>query len=70
MFYLLGKGYQWRFWWVGGAACMMPSCIEKICSFFKKRKYARKIFIVFATLSNLNKTSNRAVTHTYKIDKN
>jgi len=41
---------------------MMPSSIIKICSFFKKRKYARKIFIVYVTLSDLNKTSNRAVT--------
>jgi len=40
----------------------MPSCIKKICSFFKKRKCARKIFIVFVMLSDLNKTSNRAVT--------
>jgi len=41
---------------------MMPSSIKKICSFFKKWKRARKIFIVFVTLSDLNKTSNRAVT--------
>jgi len=32
--------------WVGLHA-MMPSCIEKICGFLKKRKCARKIFIVF-----------------------
>jgi len=31
-------------------------------AFSKKRKCARKIFIVFVTLSDLNKTSNRAVT--------
>jgi len=53
---------------------------------FKKRKCARKIFsyhtlqyyiyrtihfIVFLTLSNLNKTSNRAVTHiSYKMREN
>jgi len=43
---------------------MMPSNIEKICSFFKKRICGRKIFIVFVTLSDLNKTSNRPVTHT------
>jgi len=49
---------------------MMPSNIKKICSFFKKRKCARKIFIVFVTLSDLNKTSTRAVTHTYKMDEN
>jgi len=41
---------------------MMPSSIKKICGFFKKRKCARRIFIVFITLSDLNKTSNRAVT--------
>jgi len=41
---------------------MMPSSIKKVCSFFKKRKCAREIFIVFVTLSVLNKTSNRAVT--------
>jgi len=49
---------------------MMLSCIKKICSFFKKGKCARKIFIVSVTLSDLNKTSNRAVTHTYKMDEN
>ena len=43
---------------------MMPSNIKKICSFFKKRKCTRKIFIVFATLSNLNKTLNGAVLYT------
>jgi len=45
---------------------LMPSTSsnKKICSFFKKWKYARKTFIVFLTLSDLNKTSNRAVTHT------
>jgi len=43
---------------------MMPSSIKNICSFVKKRKCARKIFIVFVTLSNLNKTSNRAVSYT------
>ena len=41
---------------------MMTSCIQKICSFFKKRKCARKICTVFVTLSDFNKTSNRAVT--------
>ena len=50
---------------------MMPNIIKKTCVFFKKRKCARKIFIVFVTLSNLNKTSNRAVTHSsYKMHKN
>ena len=48
---------------------MMPNSIEKICSFFKQRKCARKIFIVFVTLRDLNKTPNRAVTHTYKMHK-
>jgi len=37
---------------------MIPSIIKKICSLFKKRKCARKIFIVFVTLSE---TPNRAV---------
>jgi len=47
---------------------MMHGSIKKICSFFKKRKCARKILIVFVTLSDMNKTSNRAVTHTsYKV---
>jgi len=40
---------------------MMPSSTEKICSFFKKRKCARKMFIVLVTLCDLNKTSDRAV---------
>jgi len=48
---------------VGGATCMMPSCIKQICSFFKKRKCARKIFIVFVTLSDLNKISSLPITH-------
>jgi len=30
----------------------------------------KKIFIVFVTLSDLNKTSNRAVTDTYKMHGN
>jgi len=54
----------------GEAACMMPNSIEKICSFVKQWKCARNIFMVFVTLSDLNKTSNRAVTHTYKMYKN
>jgi len=46
----------------------MPSSIKKICNFLNKRKCARKIFIVFLTLRDLNKTLNRAVTHTsYKM---
>jgi len=45
---------------------MMRSSIEKICSFYKEQKCARKIFIVFMTLSILKKTSN--VNHTsYKM---
>jgi len=49
----------------------MASSIKKICSFFKKLKFARKIFIVFVTLSDMSKTSNRAVTHTsYKMHEN
>ena len=40
---------------------MMPSSIKNFWSFFKKRKCARKMFIVFVTLGDLNKTSNRAV---------
>jgi len=66
MFLLLESGYQWYFG-RGGTACTMPSSIKKICSFFKKRKCARKIFIVFVTLSDMNKTSNRAVTHTHTL---
>ena len=47
---------------------MMPSSIEKICSIFKERKCASKIFIAFVILSDLNKTSNSAVNHTsYKM---
>jgi len=43
---------------------MMRSSIGKISSFYKERKCARKICIVFVTLSNLKKTSNRAVAST------
>jgi len=49
---------------------LVPSSIENICSCYKERKCARKIFIVFVTLSNLKKTSSRAVNHTYKIHEN
>jgi len=56
----------------------------KICSIFKEQKCARKNyltipcniyrtlqFIAFVTLSDLNKTSNHAVTHTsYKMHEN
>ena len=48
---------------------MMPSNIKKICSFFKKLECAKKIIIVFVTLSDLNKTSNCTVSHTYKTHK-
>ena len=53
-----------------GLHALMPIFIKKIRSFFKKRKCARKVFIVLVMLSDLNKTSNRAVTHTYKMDEN
>jgi len=49
---------------LGWAARMIPSSIKDICSFLKKWKCAGKIFIIFVTLSDLNKTSNRTVTHT------
>ena len=42
--------------------------IRKICNFFKKRKCARKVFIVFVTLSDFNKTSNRAATRASEPD--
>jgi len=53
-----------------GAARMFHNNNKKICSFLKTRKCARKIIIVLVTLSALNKTSNRAVTHTYKTHEN
>ena len=40
---------------------MMRSSIKIICSFSKTRKCARKMFIVFVMSSDLNNTSNRAV---------
>jgi len=43
---------------------MMASSIKKFCSFLKNGNVQEKVFIVFLTLSDLNKTSNRAVTHT------
>jgi len=50
---------------------MMRSGVEKICSFFKERKCARKMFIIFVTLNSLKKTSNRVVRHTsYKMHEN
>jgi len=40
-------------------------------SSIKKWKCAKEVFIIFVTLSNLNKTSNHAVTHTsYKMHEN
>jgi len=53
-----------------GLHAWCPVALKKICSFVNKRKCARKIFIIFVTLSDLNKTSNRAVTHTYKMHEN
>jgi len=45
--------------------------LKRFVAFSKKRKCASKIFIVFAAFSELNKTSNRAVTHTsYKMHEN
>jgi len=35
---------------------MISSSIKKICNFFKNGKCARKIFIVFVTLNDLNRT--------------
>jgi len=50
---------------------MMRSSIEKIYSFYKERKCARKILMVFVTLSNVKKASNLAVNHTsYKMHEN
>jgi len=53
-----------------GLHAWCPVELKRVVAFFKKRKCARKIFIVFVTLSNLNKTSNRAITHTYKMHEN
>ena len=50
---------------------MMRSSIDKICSFYKERKRARKIFIIVVTLTNLKNTSHIAVKHTsYKMHEN
>jgi len=51
----------------GEAACMVPSTITKMCSFFTNWKCARKIFFIFVTLSNLKQVSYRAATHFYKM---
>jgi len=84
-FFATVRGYQWRFG--QGWGSMHDAQEEKVCSIFKERKFARKIysyqtlpydiiyrtlqFIVFLTLSNLNKTSKRAVTHaSYKMHEN
>ena len=71
-----------------GVGCMHDTQQLNMCSIFKVQKYARKIFshhtlqytyrtlqfIVFLTLGHLNKTSNRAGTHTsyttYKMHEN
>jgi len=54
-----------------GLHARCPSGIKTISSFFKNRKCARKIFIVFVTLSDLNMTTNCSVTHTsYKMHEN
>ena len=47
-----------------GVHAWCPAALKRFGAFSKKRKCARKIFIVFVTLGDLNKTSNRAVTHT------
>jgi len=50
---------------------MMASRIKKSCSCFKKTEMCKKnIYIVFETLSDLNKTSNPAVTNTYNMHEN
>ena len=71
------RGHQWRFGW--GWGCMHDAHLLKICSIFKEEKCARKYlaalqyiyrtlqFMVFSTLSNLKKTSNRA---SYKMHEN
>ena len=53
-----------------GLHAWCPVELKRFVAFFIKRKCARKIFIVFVTLSDLNKTSNRAVSHTYKMHEN
>jgi len=56
-----------------GLHALVPSSIKRIRRFLNKRKCARKIFIAFVTLSNVNRTSSSAVplTHTsYKIHDN
>jgi len=51
-----------------GLHARCPMALKRFAAFSKKRKCARKIFIVFVTLSDLNMTPNCAVTHTsYKM---
>jgi len=53
-----------------GLHARCPVALQRFVACSKKRS-ARKIFTVFVTLSDLNKTSNRAVTHTsYKMHEN
>jgi len=47
-----------------GVHAWCPVALKRFGAFLKIRKCARKIFIVFVTLGDLNKTSNRAITHT------
>jgi len=47
-----------------GVYASCPAAMKRFGAFSKQRKCARKIFIVFITLGDLNKTSNRALTHT------
>jgi len=47
-----------------GVNARCPVALRRFGAFSSKRKCARKIFIVFVTLGDLNKTSNRTVTHT------
>jgi len=57
-----GKRMSMEILVVVGLHALCPAAFKKICCFFKKRKCARKTFIVFVTLSDLNKTSNRVAT--------
>ena len=47
-----------------GLHAWCPVASKRFVAFSKKRKCARKLFIVFVRLSDLNKASNRALTHT------
>ena len=50
-----------------GLRAWCPVACKRFVALSKKRKFAKEIFIVFVTLSVSNKTSNRAVTYTYKM---